>query len=38
MHTNVFTPENAAMLLIDDQAGTMSRTHSHDVEEVKRTP
>jgi hypothetical protein len=36
MHTNVFTPENAAMLLIDHQVGTMSWTHSHDVEEVKK--
>jgi nicotinamidase-related amidase len=36
MHTNVFTPENAAMLLIDHQVGTIAWTHSHDVEEVKR--
>jgi len=36
MHTNVFTPENAAMLLIDHQVGTMSWTHLHDVEEVKK--
>jgi nicotinamidase-related amidase len=36
MHTNVFTPENAAMLLINHQVGTMSWTHSHDVEEIKR--
>lgn len=36
MHTNVFTPENATMLLIDHQVGTMSWTHSHDVEEVKK--
>jgi nicotinamidase-related amidase len=36
MHKNVFTPENAAMLLIDHQVGTISWTHSHDVEEVKR--
>ena len=36
MHKNVFTPDNAAMLLIDHQVGTMSWTHSHDVEEVKK--
>jgi nicotinamidase-related amidase len=36
MHKNVFTPENAAMLLIDHQVGTISWTHSHDVEEVKK--
>jgi nicotinamidase-related amidase len=36
MHKNVFTPENAAMLLIDHQAGTISWTHSHDVEEIKK--
>jgi nicotinamidase-related amidase len=36
MHKNVFTPENAAMLLIDHQVGTIAWTHSHDVEEVKR--
>ncbi|MFG1667901.1 isochorismatase family protein [Streptomyces sp. Y7] len=35
--TNDFTPENAAMLLIDHQIGTMSWTHSHDVEEVKKS-
>lgn len=37
MHRNVFTPENAAMLLIDHQTGTMSWTQSHDVEEVKKS-
>ncbi|MFG3341360.1 isochorismatase family protein [Glycomyces sp. NPDC048151] len=37
MHKNVFTGENAAMLLIDHQTGTMSWTHSHDVEEVKKS-
>jgi len=36
MHKNVFNPENAAMLLIDHQVGTMSWTHSHDLEEVKK--
>lgn len=36
MHKKVFTPENAAMLLIDHQVGTMSWTHSHNVEEVKK--
>ena len=28
MHKNVFTPENAAMLLIDHQVGTIAGTHS----------
>lgn len=37
MHKNVFTADDAAMLLIDHQAGTMSWTHSHDVEEVKKS-
>lgn len=36
MHSNVFTPENAAMLLIDHQVGTMAWTHSHDVNLVKQ--
>lgn len=36
MHSNVYTQENAAMLLIDRQVGTTSWTHSHDVEEVKK--
>ena len=36
MHRNVFTPENAAMLLIDHQTGTIAWTHSHDVAEVKK--
>ncbi|KAB2913572.1 MAG: isochorismatase family protein [Hyphomicrobiaceae bacterium] len=36
MHSNVYTPENAAMLLIDHQVGTMSWTHSHNLDEVKR--
>ena len=36
MHKNVFTPENAALLLIDHQVGTISWTHSYDVEEVKK--
>jgi len=35
MHKNVYTPENAAMLLIDHQVGTMSWTHSHDINLVK---
>jgi len=35
MHKNVFTPDNAAMLLIDHQIGTMSWTHSHDINLVK---
>lgn len=36
MHKNVFTPENAALLLIDHQTGTTSWTHSHDVEEIRK--
>jgi nicotinamidase-related amidase len=36
MHKLVYTPENAAMLLIDHQVGTMSWTHSHNVDEVKK--
>ncbi|MET0165676.1 MAG: isochorismatase family protein [Burkholderiales bacterium] len=35
MHKNVYTPANAAMLLIDHQIGTMSWTHSHDINLVK---
>ena len=35
MHKNAFTPENAAMLLIDHQLGTMGWTHSHDINLVK---
>lgn len=35
VHKNVFTPDNAAMLLIDHQVGTMSWTHSHDINLVK---
>ncbi|MFG1667704.1 isochorismatase family protein [Streptomyces sp. Y7] len=37
MHKNVFTPENAAMLLIDHQTGTLSWTKSHDLEAVKKS-
>ena len=36
MHKKVFTPENAAMLLIDHQIGTMSWTHSHDINLVRQ--
>ncbi|QTT88946.1 isochorismatase family protein [Pseudomonas chlororaphis] len=36
MHKNVYTAENAAMLLIDHQTGTISWTRSHDVEQVKK--
>ena len=35
MHKNAFTPDNAAMLLIDHQIGTMAWTHSHDINLVK---
>ena len=36
MHKNAFTPDNAAMLLIDHQVGTMAWTHSSDINLVKR--
>jgi len=36
MHTKAFNPENAAMLLIDHQTGTMGWTHSHDINLVKQ--
>ncbi|AZE23648.1 MULTISPECIES: isochorismatase family protein [Pseudomonas] len=36
MHKNVYTAENAAMLLIDHQTGTISWTRSHDVEQVRK--
>lgn len=36
MHKNVFTPDNAAILLIDHQIGTMAWTHSHDINLVKQ--
>src|SRR5687767_11077235 len=36
MHKNAFNPENAAMLLIDHQIGTMGWTHSHDINLVKQ--
>jgi nicotinamidase-related amidase len=36
MHKKAFTPDNAVMLLIDHQIGTMAWTHSHDINLVKR--
>lgn len=36
MHTKAFNPDNAAMLLIDHQTGTMGWTHSHDINLVKQ--
>jgi len=36
MHLKAFNPENAAMLLIDHQIGTMGWTHSHDINLVKQ--
>jgi nicotinamidase-related amidase len=36
LHKSVFTPDNAAMLLIDHQVGTMAWTHSHDINLVKQ--
>jgi nicotinamidase-related amidase len=36
MHKSAFTPDNAAMLLIDHQVGTMAWTHSHDINLVKQ--
>ena len=35
MHKGAYTSNNAAMLLIDHQIGTIAWTHSHDVEKVK---
>jgi nicotinamidase-related amidase len=35
MHKAAFTPENAAMLLIDHQLGAMGWTHSHDINLVE---
>jgi nicotinamidase-related amidase len=36
MHKQAFTPDNAAMLMIDHQVGTMGWTHSHDINLVKK--
>jgi nicotinamidase-related amidase len=36
MHKKAFTPDNAAMLLIDHQVGTMGWTHSSDINLVKK--
>jgi nicotinamidase-related amidase len=36
MHKKAFTPNNAALLLIDHQTGTMAWTHSHDINLVKK--
>lgn len=36
MHKNVYTADNAAILLIDHQVGTMGWTHSHDINLVKQ--
>ena len=36
MHKKAFTPNNAAMVLIDHQLGTMGWTHSHDINLVKK--
>jgi len=36
MHKNAFTPDNAAMVLIDHQVGTMSWTHSIDINIVRK--
>jgi len=36
MHKKAFNPENAAILLIDHQVGTMAWTHSHDINLVKQ--
>ena len=35
MHKGAYTPDTAAMLLIDHQIGTMTWTHSHDINLVK---
>ena len=36
MHKAAFTPENAAMQLIDHQIGTMAWAHSQDINLVKQ--
>lgn len=36
MHKAAFTPDNAAVLLMDHQVGTMAWTHSHDINLVKQ--
>jgi hypothetical protein len=36
MHKAAFTPNTAAMLLVDHQIGTMAWTHSHDINLVKQ--
>lgn len=36
MHKKAFTPDNATMVLIDHQVGTMGWTHSHDINLVKK--
>jgi hypothetical protein len=36
MHKAVCAPDNAAMLLMDHQIGTMPWTHSHDINLVKQ--
>jgi len=36
MHKKAFTPDNAAMLLNDHQLGTISWTHSHDINLVRQ--
>jgi len=36
MHKNAFTPDNAAIVLIDHQVGTMSWTHSLDINIVRK--
>jgi len=36
MYKKAFTPDNAAMLLIDHQVGTMGWTHSSDINLVKK--
>src|ERR1700759_1630934 len=36
MHKNTLTPDNAAIVLIDHQVGTMSWTHSLDINIVRR--
>ena len=36
MHKNAFTPNNAALVLIDHQIGTMGWTHSGDINLVRK--
>lgn len=38
MRREPFTSDKAAMLLIDHRVGTMTWTHPHDINHVKKNP